>query len=80
MARWCREAFPPHAVLVRQSDVGEYRVFRQRVHRVWVGLPGGTRRDAEESGLGVDRMEFARLAGPEPSDIVSDEGGFPAGF
>ena len=59
MARWGREAFPPHAVLVRQSDVGEDRVFRQRVHRVWVGLPGGTRRDAEEPGLGVDRMEFA---------------------
>lgn len=74
------EAFPPDVAIVGEGDVGEDGVFLHGFHGDAVGLPVGAGGDAEEAGLGVDGVEFAVLVGPEPCDVVADDGGFPAFF
>lgn len=74
------ESFPPNASLIGQCDVGEDGVFRECVHGTWVGLPRGPWSDSKETGLWVDRMQFAGLARPQPSDVIAHEGRFPAGL
>ncbi len=53
-------AFPPDVAVVGEGDVGEDRVLRDRRHRVGVGLFVRAGGDAEEAGLGVDRVDAGR--------------------
>ncbi len=65
--------FPPHVAVVGESDVGEQRVaLRDGAHRVRVGLPVGARRDAEEPGLRVHRVEPAVFPEAHPCDVVTE--------
>ena len=70
---------PPDVAVVGLGAVGEDRVALDRVHRVGVGLVAGVRRDAEEAGLGVDRVEAAVLAELHPGDVVADRLDLPVG-
>ena len=71
-------AFPPHVAVVGQRDVGEDDVFLQGGHRVVVGLFVGARRNAEEAGFRVDRVELAVFAGFDPGDVITDCCDLPA--
>ena len=70
---------PPDVAVVGLGAVGEDRVALDRVHRVRVGLVAGVRGDAEEAGLGVDRVEAAVLAELHPGDVVADRLDLPVG-
>ena len=52
-----RHAFPPDVPVRRERDVREDRVRGAARHRVRVRALGRSRRDAEEAGLGVDRVQ-----------------------
>ena len=72
-------ALPPHVALVGERGVGEDAVAPHRVHGVGVGLVARAGSDAEEAGLGVDRVEPAVVAELHPADVVADGLGGPAG-
>ena len=65
-------AFPPDVIVFRESDVGKDGVRFDRVHGVGVGLHVRTRRDPEESRLGVDGVEAAVGSWLHPADVVTD--------
>ena len=71
-------ALPPHVALVGQRDVGEDGVAPHGAHRVGVGLHRRSRRDAEEPGLRVDRVQATVLAVAHPADVVADRLDLPA--
>ncbi len=70
--------FPPDVALIGECGVGEDAVAPQRLHRVVVGLVAGARCDAEETGLGVDRVQLAVVTDLHPADVVADGLGLPA--
>ena len=73
------QALPPDIAVVGECDVGEDGVAcRDRLHRVRVGLPVRSRRDAEEAELRIDRIQPAVLAEPHPGDVVANGLGAPA--
>ena len=65
-------ALPPHVAVVGQRRVGEDRVALDGDHRLRVGLIARAGRDAEEAGLGVDRVEAPVVAELHPGDVVAD--------
>ena len=73
-----RHALPPHVALGGQRRVGEDGVAPQRGHRVGVRRVARAGRDAEEAGLGIDRVEPAVLAEAHPGDVVADRLDLPA--
>ncbi len=73
-------AFPPDVAVVGQRDVGEDRVFLDRLHRVRIRLVIRAGRDAEKSGFRVDGVKLAVLVGLDPGDVVADGRHFPAFF
>ena len=73
-------AFPPDVAVVGQTDVGEDDVFLDGVHGDRVRLVGRAGSHAEVAVFRVDGMEGAVFMGPDPGDVVTDDGGFPAGF
>ena len=70
-------SFPPDIAVVGQRDVGENRVFLDRLHRVRVRFVIRSRRDTEKSGFRVDGVKSAFVVGFDPSDVVADGGYFP---
>src|SRR2546428_12064726 len=62
---------PPDIAVRRESDIGEKAVLRKGIDRVRIGLPRGPGGDAEETRLGVYRIEA-----PVPFD--ADPRGFGA--
>ena len=52
------QPLPPHVAVVRERDVGEDHVAVERLDGVGVGLDAGSRRHAEETGLGIDRAQL----------------------
>ena len=70
---------PPDVAVVGLGAVGEDRVALDRLQRVGVGLVAGAGGDAEEAGLGVDRVEAAVGAELHPGDVVADRLDLPAG-
>ena len=76
--RLLRHPLPPDVAVVGLRAVGEDRVRADRRHRVRVGLLAGARRDAEEAGLRVDRVQPAVVAELHPGDVVADRLDLPA--
>ena len=72
------QALPPHVAVVRQRDIGKYRVFVQAQHAVRVGQHVGAGGHAEVARLGVDRVQAAIGVGLDPGDVVANGGDFPA--
>ena len=70
--------FPPHVALGRERGVREDRRALDRAHRVRVGGVAGARCDAEEAGLGIDRVQATVAAAPHPGDVVADRLDLPA--
>ena len=73
------EALPPHVAVRTQRDVREDGVAPQRLDRRDIRRLAGARRDAEESGFGVDRPEAAVIARAQPGDVVAEGLDAPAG-
>ena len=76
--RLAGHALPPDVAVVGLGAVGEDRVARDHVDRVRVRARAGAGRDAEEPGLGVDRVQPAVLAELHPGDVVADRLDLPA--
>ena len=72
------QTFPPDVAVGRQGDVGEDHVLVQGLDGVLVGADAGARRDAEEAGFRIDRIETAVVAEAHPADVVAHRLGFPA--
>src|SRR5665811_2055262 len=72
-------ALPPHVVVVGERHVGEDRVVVEGEQRGGVGLGRRERGDAEEAGLGVDRVQAAVRSRAHPRDVVADGLDGPAG-
>ena len=77
--RWAGpgHAFPPDVAVVGQRDVGEDAVRVERAIALAL-VSAGARRDAEEAGLRVDRVEAAVVAEAHPADVVADRLDLPA--
>ena len=73
-------AFPPDVAVVGQAYVGEDDIFLDGVHGDRVRLVGRAGSHAEVAVFRVDGVEGAVFMGPDPGDVVTDDGGLPAGF
>src|SRR6266567_1221399 len=71
-------AFPPHATLRSERDVGEDGVLRESRHRVRIGLDRRSRRDSEEPSLRINGAQTSFGIRSDPGNIVADGPDFPA--
>ena len=72
-----RHPFPPYVAVGSHRTVGEDGILRGGEHRIPVRLHARSGSHAEESILGIDRIEAAIGAELHPSDIVADGFDFP---
>ena len=72
------EAFPPRLVVGGHADVGEDGVALDRGQRIRIGLGRSARRDAEETGFRIDRVQAAIGTRAHPADVVADRPHLPA--
>ena len=80
MSRWrVGQPLPPHVAVVGRRHIGEDAIGVERTDGVGIGLGIGSRRDAEQARLGIDRIEPPIGAEAHPGDVVADRLGFPAG-
>ena len=79
-SRWSfsRHALPPDVPVRRKRNVGEDHVLAQHLHRVRIGRLRRSRRDPEESRLGIDRVEASVVAGLDPGNVLADRRHLPA--
>ena len=70
--------FPPHRAILAQRHIGEDGILFHSLHRVRIGVRAGSRRDAKESRLGIDRPESAVIAHTQPGNIIADGMDLPA--
>ena len=72
--------FPPDIAVIGQADVREDDVLLDGFHGDRVGLVRRARSYAEVAVFRIDGVECAVFMRPDPSDVVTDDRGFPTGF
>ncbi len=77
--RWLRcFAFPPHVLVMGARDIGVDRSAGNGHHCIRIGLAVSARCDAKIAIFRIHRPQAPIVAGPQPRDVITDGGNFPA--